>query len=61
MMISLLVIDDETIIRNGLAESIGELGLFDSILCAKNGLEALELCREHSFSAMIIDLMMRCV
>lgn len=58
MMISLLVIDDETIIRNGLAESIGELGLFDSILCAKNGLEALELCREHSFSAMIIDLMM---
>ena len=39
MMISLLVIDDETIIRNGLAESIGELGLFDSILCAKMDLK----------------------
>lgn len=57
-MINLLVIDDEKIIRTGISENIAELELFDSIQCAKNGLDALSLCEEHFFDAMIIDLMM---
>ncbi len=57
-MISLLVVDDEAIIRNGIASTIQGLGLFDSVDTAKNGIEALELCKVNKYSAILLDIMM---
>ncbi len=57
-MLRLLIVDDEPIIRNGLASTIQSLGLFESVETAKNGLEALELCKINKYSAILLDIMM---
>ena len=57
-MISLLIVDDEAIIRNGLASTIQGLGLFDRVDTAKNGMEAFELCKSNQYNAILLDIMM---
>lgn len=57
-MLKLLIVDDEPIIRNGLASKIKELNLFERIDTAKNGYDALELCKINQYSAILLDIMM---
>jgi len=57
-MLSILIVDDEAIIRNGIASTVQSLGLFEKVETAKNGYEALELCKTNKYSAILLDIMM---
>ncbi|HHT64561.1 MAG: response regulator [Caldicoprobacterales bacterium] len=57
-MMRILIVDDEPIIRNGLARTVREQNLFDQVDTAKNGLEALELCKDNRYHVILLDIMM---
>lgn len=52
----ILVIDDDTRLRNLLTKYLGENGF--NVLSAKDTKEARELMKSNQFSAMIVDIMM---
>jgi two-component system response regulator YesN len=57
-MMRILIVDDEPIIRNGLAKTVRGQNLFDQVDTAKNGLEALKLCQVHRYHVILLDIMM---
>ncbi|NLJ40072.1 MAG: response regulator [Clostridiales bacterium] len=57
-MLNILIVDDEPIIRNGLAETVRSLDLFDSVDTARNGLQALKSCEEKRYHVILLDIMM---
>jgi len=57
-MLSMLIVDDEPIIRNGIARTVRKQNLFDRVDTAKNGIEALELCKTNRYHVILLDIMM---
>ncbi len=57
-MLSMLIVDDEPIIRNGIARTVRNQNLFDRVDTAKNGIEALELCKTNRYHVILLDIMM---
>ncbi len=58
-MLTLLLADDERLLREGVAELIDWAGLgIDRLLQAENGKEALELAREHAPDILLTDVKM---
>ncbi len=52
----ILFVDDEDAIREGFAEYAGFLGY--EVTQAKDGMEAVTLCREQDFDVIVMDIMM---
>ncbi len=58
-MINILIVDDQKHIRDGLQAMLRQSPLQpETIYCAANGVEALELLRKHSIQLVITDIMM---
>ncbi|OUS77749.1 hypothetical protein B1748_02905 [Paenibacillus sp. MY03] len=58
-MISILIVDDQKHIRDGLQAMLSQFPLgLEQIFTAGNGLEALQLLREHSIGLVITDIRM---
>jgi|GEM_PF-1437218 len=58
-MYNLLVVDDEELIREGIAGVLSSCGDFNfNIICAENGLQALEIIEQEKVDAMILDIKM---
>lgn len=58
-MINILIVDDQKNIRDGLQAMVRQFPLQpDSIYCAANGIEALQLLRQHSIQLVITDIRM---
>ena len=57
-VMTLLVVDDEKFIRQGIRTIIARLGEFDKIYEAKNGSEALEIVVANSVDIVITDIRM---
>ncbi|MFE7422537.1 response regulator [Rhodococcus sp. NPDC057529] len=55
-MINVLLVDDHTIFRAGLVRLLEEDRSIDSVMQAADGTTALKLIREHSFSAVLLDI-----
>jgi DNA-binding response OmpR family regulator len=52
----LLIVEDEKRMSELLRKGLEEEG--HTVVCARDGLEGWELCRDYSFDAMIVDIMM---
>jgi two-component system response regulator YesN len=58
-MINILVVDDQKHIRDGLQAMLCQFPLqLGNIYCAGNGIEALEILRQHSIQLVITDIRM---
>jgi len=58
-MINILIVDDQKHIRDGLQAMLRQFSLqLDAIYCAANGIEALQLLRQHSIQLIITDIRM---
>lgn len=58
-MINMLIVDDQKHIRDGLQAMLRQFPLeLDTIYCAANGVEALDILRQHSIQLVITDIMM---
>lgn len=58
-MINILIVDDQKQIRDGLQTMLHQFPLqLDNIHCASNGIEALQLLRQHTIHLVITDIMM---
>src|SRR5574344_1590540 len=58
-MITIVVADDEKLIRAGLKKILSEsMGVPISVLEAKNGVEALDLCKKEQPDLIITDIRM---
>ncbi|HIW32465.1 MAG TPA: response regulator [Candidatus Paenibacillus intestinavium] len=58
-MINILIVDDQKHIRDGLQAMIRQYPLQpNEIYCAANGIEALQILRQHSIELVITDIMM---
>ncbi|REK71938.1 response regulator transcription factor [Paenibacillus paeoniae] len=58
-MLNILIVDDQKNIRDGLQAMLSQFPLeFDNMYCAANGVEALQLLRQHSIQLVITDIMM---
>lgn len=58
-MINMLIVDDQKNIRDGLQAMVRQFPLQpDSIYCAANGVEALQLLRQNSIQLVITDIRM---
>lgn len=58
-MINMLIVDDQKHIRDGLQAMVRQFPLQpDSIYCAGNGIEALQLLRQNSIQLVITDIRM---
>ncbi len=55
-MASILIVDDEKAIRAGFKEYAEFLGF--SVTEAKDGMEAVSLCRDADFDIILMDVMM---
>ncbi|MCL2299009.1 MAG: response regulator transcription factor [Firmicutes bacterium] len=55
-MYQILFVDDETAIREGFAEYAGFLG--HEVTQARDGMEAVALCRQRDFDVVVLDIMM---
>jgi len=55
-MYQILFVDDEDAIREGFAEYAGFLG--HEVTQAKDGMQAVALCRERGFDVIVLDIMM---
>ena len=55
-MFDILFVDDEDAIREGFAEYAGFLG--HEVTQAKDGMEAVALCRSRDFDVIVLDIMM---
>ncbi|MBD3315625.1 MAG: response regulator [Chitinivibrionales bacterium] len=55
-MANVLIIDDQEIIRDLIQDALEEKGY--KITTAEDGVEALELCRKHTFDVVITDVCM---
>jgi len=55
-MYHILFVDDENAIREGFAEYAGFLG--HAVTQAKDGMEAVALCRQRDFDVIVLDIMM---
>ena len=55
-MYQILFVDDENAIREGFAEYAGFLG--HEVTQAKDGMEAVALCRARDFDVIVLDIMM---
>lgn len=55
-MFDILFVDDEDAIREGFAEYAQFLG--HTVTQAKDGMEAVALCRAHAFDVVVMDIMM---
>ena len=55
-MYQILFVDDEDAIREGFAEYAGFLG--HEVTQARDGMEAVALCRERDFDVVVLDIMM---
>jgi putative two-component system response regulator len=53
---TILVVDDEPVIRELESNTLGELG--HQVIEAGNGMDALQLAREHRPDLMLVDIMM---
>ncbi len=53
---TILVIEDDPKDQKILAQTLGQAGF--AVKMAKNGMEALELCRKHTFAAITLDLLL---
>ena len=56
-MYKILVVDDESIIRDGVGGALDSIGGFD-VSFASNGIEVLEKCKTEEFDGMLIDIAM---
>lgn len=54
----ILIVDDERVIREGIAGIVRQMDLFSDVDTAGNGVEALELCRKNSYSILLLDILM---
>lgn len=58
-MKNVLIVEDGTIIRQGICAMVSRCGVpIEQIMECKNGLEALEILREHSIDVLITDIRM---
>jgi NarL family two-component system response regulator LiaR len=57
-MIRVMLVDDHNVVRSGLATFLNAYDDLDLVGEAKNGLEALNLCRETKMDVILMDLMM---
>ena len=58
-MINILIVDDQKHIRDGLQAMLRQFPLqLDNIYCTANGIEALQILRQHSIHLVITDIMM---
>ncbi|MFD0674662.1 response regulator [Cohnella sp. GCM10027633] len=58
-MYDILIVDDQKNIRDGLQAMISQFPLqIDRIYCAANGLEAMQLLRQHNIQLVITDIKM---
>ncbi|MFF2911570.1 response regulator [Paenibacillus sp. NPDC057934] len=58
-MINILIVDDQKHIRDGLQAMLRQFPLqLDNIYCAVNGIEALEILRQHVIQLVITDIRM---
>ncbi|MBQ4900262.1 response regulator [Paenibacillus sp. Marseille-P2973] len=58
-MMNILIVDDQKHIRDGLQAMLGQFPLqLDQIYCAANGIEALQILRQHSIQLVITDIRM---
>lgn len=58
-MYNLLVVDDEELIRKGIADVLSSCGDLEfNIFCAENGLQALEIVERENIHAMVLDVKM---
>lgn len=58
-MYSLLIVDDENIIRKGLRVIIDDLGFsFREVVEAENGVQALAIYEKHKPDIIIVDIQM---
>jgi len=58
-MINILIVDDQKHIRDGLQTMLHQFPLqLDHIHCAANGIEALQLLRQHNIQLVITDIRM---
>ncbi|MDR1017554.1 MAG: response regulator transcription factor [Lachnospiraceae bacterium] len=55
-MYRILVVDDEEAIRNGLTEYLEFMDY--EVVQASDGMEAIKLCKEQDFDAIVMDVMM---
>ena len=55
-MYQILFVDDENAIREGFAEYAGFLG--HEVTQARDGMEAVALCRQREFDVIVLDIMM---
>ena len=55
-MFQILFVDDEDAIREGFAEYAGFLG--HEVTQARDGMEAVALCRQRDFDVIVLDIMM---
>ena len=58
MRLSVLVVDDEPIARDGLKLLLGRQPLVESVLEARNGREAIALIREQRLDLVLLDVQM---
>ncbi|RXZ83145.1 response regulator [Paenibacillaceae bacterium] len=55
----ILIVDDQKHIRDGLQAMLSQFPMeIDNIYCAANGIEALQILRQHSVQLVITDIMM---
>jgi len=58
MTISVVVVDDQTLVRNGFGSILGSEDDIDIVGEASNGAEALEVCREVNPNLVVMDIRM---
>ena len=56
--IRVMLVDDHNVVRSGLATFLSAYEDFELVGEAKNGLEAIQLCRTHKPDVILMDLMM---
>ncbi len=57
-MIQIAIVDDQELMRDGLARILGTYEALQVVATGKNGLEALEICRNNKIDVLLLDIRM---
>ncbi len=60
-LINVLVVDDHPLYREGISRILNEFSVIKECTQAENGLEALNLCKDHVYDIIFMDIEMPCM